>query len=197
MLIRIVCACFFVLGICLTPTSAKTDRVAESPVPVVYGKWSETSEGISGRLVASADHRLANTQILGLSLQLQTQVGSPRLLRTGPGVADVEVLDTDGKPLAQPNKGVFRSGLVPGPQWAVLPAPAKLEFRLDWITAGVRPDSGAVLDLQSSFWELPPGRYTIKGIYQCPTPPPEVTSSKSQPWTGKIDMTVDITVPLR
>src|SRR5262245_52102252 len=164
---------------------AKPD--ADPKPPARPGAWSKPVNGLSGRLlVAFEDLKPGLRHAVTLELRnVSETAGTPPVAVLNQPKLVTEVLDADGKPLAE--TGFPMSGPIPAPQWGVIPLGAYLGFRVDMQTVGVPPKDQALLAVGGKTWGLKPGTYVLRarlvveGLVLRPPGP-------QNQWTGEMDL---------
>jgi hypothetical protein len=146
--------------------------------------WSKPVNGLQGRLVRHPKPTVNSTQIIGIAVELKNASTEPMAVPNDPASVNVELFDSDGKPV--PQTALPRSGPVPLPQWGVLPRDSYLGFSLYDYGVGIPKDQGALLSLLPPVkaWLLNPGKYTLAGTFTVP-------KGKLLPkdaWVGRLDL---------
>ena len=153
------------------------------PEPVEKNPWSETVNGLSGRLLVARE-KIGTTEYFQLTLEVRNVGNSPLALQTkNPFAFTLRVLDGAGKVVAATS---VRIDLwLRFPQWAIVPASCYLGTPVS-----IQSKDGAAgshLDITTTIWKLPAGRYRLtaeyasKGFRESPDKPKNVTV-----WQGKL-----------
>jgi hypothetical protein len=122
--------------------------------------WSDPANGLSGRLRVEFEDLKPGLRH-AVYLELSNRSLNPVAMTNQPE-AHAELFDAAGKPVN--TSGMWMTGPVPSPQWAVIPRDAYIGFRIDMQTVGVptREHEAALLAVGDKSWELRAGEYALK-----------------------------------
>ncbi len=117
------------------------------------GAWSETTNGIQGRLVATEDPEFNGTKMVAIYLELRniSHAANPLEIYYEP-IKSIEsrIVDAANKPVAKyPSPASI--GLTP-PFWLVLPFDSTLRFRVSVSGYGVPQNGGTNIQMMSGNW---------------------------------------------
>lgn len=149
--------------------------------------WSETVNGLRGRLVRYAPPRVNKTEILGIAVELKNVSAKPLAVQNDPASVHVRLCRADGSVLDS-SLPFVRSGPVALPQWSALPPDAYLGFSLYDYGVGIPEMDGALLALlpPSRVWMLKPGKYTLRGKFT--VKPAAGGDHPKNAWQGQLDL---------
>jgi len=122
--------------------------------------WSEPTNGLSGRLLVEFEDLKPGLRH-AISLELRNDYFNPIAVINQPRI-HAELYDSSGKPVS--TSGIWMSGPIPSPQWAVIPRDAYLGFRIDMQTVGVptREHGMALIAVGGKTWEVRAGTYVLE-----------------------------------
>jgi hypothetical protein len=151
------------------------------------GAWSETVNGLRGRLLTTRGKDFVGTHIVDVYLELKnvSDVGNPMEIYFDQfGSLKSDVTDVGGKPLKQPPNAASIAS--PGPFWLSIPWDGALRFRVSLSGYGIYKNSGTDIGMNSGNWVISPGdrkQYFLQSDF---TAAP--TSDKRRAWTGTLHL---------
>jgi hypothetical protein len=150
------------------------------------GAWSETVNGLRGRLIAKEDKPFHGTRMLAVYIELEnvSDVGNQMEFFFDPIKSIVSnVADSTGKDLAQPPTAA--DVVTPSAFWLALPNDGTLKFRISVSGYGVYENSGTNVQMMSGNWLIKPAdkqKYYLEAKYISRTP----ESDKRRAWAGEL-----------
>jgi hypothetical protein len=117
------------------------------------GDWSDSVQGLRGRLSVSEDKPFIGTRMIAVYLELEnvSDVGNAIELYFDPTRSIVSrVVDENSNDVAQPPNGA--SIALPPPFWLAVPWDGSLRFRISVSGYGVYKNSGTQIQMNSGSW---------------------------------------------
>ena len=137
--------------------------VPSSAAKSEIGAWSESVNGIQGRLIITEDPKFNGTRMIAAYLELQnvSDVGTPiEIYFDSTHVIQCQLLDANDKPIAMP--GLSADIMTPLPFWLTLPYDSSLRFRISVSGYGVPKDAGTLIQMECGGWLI---KATDQGEY--------------------------------
>ena len=122
------------------------------------GAWSETVNGVKGRLTISEDQPFNGTKIVAVYLELRnvSNIADAIEIYFDPShTFQCQLLDANDKPVA--TAGSPASIMVPRPFWLILPYDSSLRFRISVNGYGVPQNERALIPLECGDWIIKSG----------------------------------------
>src|SRR3954471_12211503 len=122
------------------------------------GAWSNTVNGLRGRLLAAPGEVFEGTRMVDVYLELRnvSDVGNPMDVYFDQFRSITSsVADAEGKALKQPPNAASIAS--PGPFWLSIPWDGTLRFRLSVSGYGIYKNSGTDIPMNSGNWVIAPG----------------------------------------
>lgn len=135
--------------------------MSKEPIPKsVANVWSDTINGLSGRLRVKFENLTPGLRH-AVYLELRNHSLKPVAVTNQPQT-HAELFHSAGKPVS--TSGMWISGPIPSPQWAVIPRDAYIGFRIDMETVGVPTGEHgmALIAVGGKSWGLRAGEYVLK-----------------------------------
>lgn len=158
------------------------------------GDWSETVNGLRGRLLFGKAETFNGTRLATVYLELQnvSDVLSP--IGIGPNRSlPCAVLDAFNKPV--PQSGMPADVWSPDPFWIMLPMDSTLRFRVSVTGYAVPKDAGLSIGLMSGNWIIPPathGDYFLSASFVVAPGAVSVRTKTNippdEPWYGVLEL---------
>lgn len=153
------CGLATALAIVRTDTTSATMATKANPETVI-SEWSAPERGLSGRLHVEledldvASRRAVYLELRNDSLEAIAVIDQPRI--------EARLTDEAGKTIEPSEFPV--SGLIPNPQWAVIPRGAVLRLRIDMQTVGVpeKKSGKALVAVGGRSWALAAGNNVLR-----------------------------------
>ncbi len=123
---------------------------------VVAGEWSESVNGLRGRLLFGEDVPSNDARVGVVYLELQNISAAGNNIQVFYDAAHsllFELRDPDGK--LRKSDGLGFRGFIPSPCWLVLPKDSTLKFRVNLDGYGTAKDEGLLLGLPGEAWIIP------------------------------------------
>ena len=115
------------------------------PIDYKEGAWSKPVNGLRGRLLIEQRPTINDSMIIGVVLELENVSDRPLLVLNDPALADVELFDGAGKPIAS-RRDLPLDGLVAYPEWKTIPPHQSIQFAIESHSVGV-PHGVIFIDL--------------------------------------------------
>ncbi len=150
------------------------------------GEWSETVNGIKGRLITGYDSDFNGTKMLAVYLELRNVSNrSWEIYFDLDKSIESNVVDGVNKPVAEhPAPASIMAGT---PPWLVLPFDSALRFRVSVSGYGVPKNGGTNVQMMSGNWVIKPSeekRYSIEATFR--SAPRKMDIGRS--WQGEIEL---------
>lgn len=175
-----------VLCVLLVSTVAYV-AIASPLAPVKERAWSKPVGNVSARLVVTSSN-IRESENFRLTLELKNTGVLPLGVPThNPHLLTFKILDSAGKSVGRSSS---RIDVISSPQWGVIPRDGYLGFPVTIRS----PDraKGSHIDITTSIWKLPPGKYRVSGEYSSERPlefPDLIPKSGKAPiWMGKVNL---------
>jgi hypothetical protein len=140
----------------LADGSDSARKIAASDPQPANEAWSETVDGIRGRLVISYGPDFGGAEMAVVYLEIQNVSDSADPKNVGfdeDRQFKWQLFDERGE-LVRDDHGIAASIMVPGPYWIVLPHDSTLRFRVSVSGYGISPGGGVALQLPGAFWQV-------------------------------------------
>lgn len=173
--------------ICLAALIATSSSYA---VVSETGKWSETINGIQGRLIVSEDPMLNGTRILAAYVELRnvSDVMNPLEIYYEPGsMVQCQLRDATGKPISRAD--LPASIIQPLPFWLTLPHDSSLRFRISVSGYGIPKDARALIPMADHAWLIKAGdqnEYALEATFIARRPKDE--THERRVWQGVLKL---------
>jgi len=166
------------------------DVVLRDPQPIAPVKqhvWSKPVGSLSARLVVTKGS-IQESESFRLTLELKNTGTQPLAIQTyNPHLLTLKILHSAGKSVGPSSS---RIDIISSPQWGVIPRDGYLGFPVT--IRGPERAKGSHIDITTSIWNLPPGKYRVSGEYSSESPLPFSEflgkSGKARIWKGKVSL---------
>ncbi len=159
------------------------------------GEWSESVNGIQGRLSAAQDSEVNGTKQIAVYLELRNGIHrlNPLEIYFNPHKSIISrVVDSKDKRLAPPPTN-FGNIMTPFPFWIVMPDDSTIRFKISVSGYGVQPNGGTQIQMIndnsiSSNWLIGVNdkkNYYLEGTFVSQAPKFEI---EKQVWEGTIKL---------
>jgi hypothetical protein len=147
-----------ILIFALTLSAGLSGCSTNPPKPMTAGDWSETVQGLRGRLLVTEEAAKFNgtrMELVYLELRNVGGVANPMAIYYDPDDAfQYDLLDDSKHPIPQgPIEGDVMS---PFPFWIMLPYDSTLRFRVSVDGYGIPKDAGLLIGLMPGAWDISP-----------------------------------------
>jgi hypothetical protein len=170
------------LALLLAVVSVPVAAVADDKITVATGAWSESVDGLRGRLVLAQGRTLgAGVRETLAYVELENvgvASGRPTEVHFDPGALRFEMTDAAGK--AVPQTSIPTSGGRPGKAWVSLPFDSSVRLRANPFGFG-RAD-GLLVHLNTATWTVPAGGEARLSAVLTVTPPDDRPGA----WKGEL-----------
>ena len=132
----------------------------ETTPKAVASAWSEPTRGLAGRLIVEFEDLKPGLRH-AVYLELRNHSLDPIAVTNQPQI-QADLSDASGGMVS--TSGMWMSGPIPRPQWALIPREAYVGFRIDMQTVGLptREYGMALLAIGDNTWELKAGQYVLE-----------------------------------
>jgi len=161
--------------------------IASPLAPVKEHAWSKPVGSLSARLVVTRTN-IRESESFRLTLELKNTGVLPLAVQAhNPHILTLKILDSAGKSV---RPSASRIDVISSPQWGVIPRDGYLGFPVTIRS----PDrvKGSHIDITTSIWKLPPGKYRVLGEYSSESPLefPKFMGKpgKARIWEGKVNL---------
>jgi hypothetical protein len=154
------------------------------------GEWSQSVEGIRGRLIAREDKPYIGTRFIAIYIELENtaNVADPIYIFFDPVRAiDNRVIDAAGNTVKQPPN--VASIMSPAAHWLAVPWDGRLLFHASVSGYGVYKNSGVAIPMMSGNWLIAPGdkrKYYLEATLR--STPPDKDPAHRFAWHGPLKL---------
>ena len=173
------------------PVAGLAAPVTASILPPVTGAWSQTVDGVQGRLLVAPGYKINGTMLPQVYLELRnvSDLANPLDIYYGNGAGvELEVIDSQNKKVA-PDLSLSFDAMMPKPYGLVLPHDSSLRFLVSGYGYGIPKNAGTMLEIGTAINGvilLPNNRhhaYFLRGTFSAH--PVKKVGSQSE-WQGTL-----------
>jgi hypothetical protein len=168
---------------------------AMAPAPLNHraiqetGAWSDSVNGVQGRLSVSEDQPLNGTRILAIYLELRnvSDVGNPTEIYYEPSNAiQCQLIDANAKPV--PNAGLPADIEIPMPFWLALPHDGSLRFRVSVSGYGIPKNAGTMVPMHCGPWLIKDSDHSVYDLESTFIAKPMDDKLRRRAWQGLLKL---------
>ena len=151
------------------------------------GSWSESVNGLRGRLIVEQKPKINDSVIIGVSLELQNDSNELIAILADPERIESELFNGAGKPVLSRTDSP-RSGPVPYPEWKAIPSGKSIKFSIESYTVGV-PKGVTFIAFHDKVWTINSSgkdlEYFLRGIFNHTK---DDKDNLSERWSGTLNL---------